>query len=140
MEAHEHGCSWAACAQALSESAPAMGIIPLVDFTYGCRLRIVLIIRTNWSRRRQFGAGAGRGWRRGSGKKSKRPDLNVYNTERSSRRWVGRSWHIDMTPRLKNFTSNTNLLWKQDEIGLCSHKYIVSFYNGGAHKGTETIE
>lgn len=51
---------------------------PLVDFIYEYRLGSILIIRTNW-RGRQSGVGPGEGWRSGSGKKSKRPDLNVYN-------------------------------------------------------------
>lgn len=79
MEVREHGCSWAALYQALSESTPAMGMMPLVDCTYQYRLGSILIIRTNWRRGRQSGLGLGEGWRAGSGKKSKRPDLNVYN-------------------------------------------------------------
>lgn len=38
VEASERGRSRAACAQAGSESAPAMGLMLLVDFIFECRL------------------------------------------------------------------------------------------------------
>ena len=38
VEASNRGCSWEARAQAGSEHAPAMEILPLVDFIFECRL------------------------------------------------------------------------------------------------------
>lgn len=57
-----------------------MGIMPLVDFIYGCRLEVFLLSIQIGGGGGSFGLGLVGGGERGSGKKSKRPDLDVYNT------------------------------------------------------------
>lgn len=63
-----------------SESASAMGIMPLVDFIYGCRLEAFLLSMQIGGEGGSLGLGLVGGGKGRSGKKSKRPDLDVYNT------------------------------------------------------------